>query len=177
MGQDHPLELTLRELCGRAPIVVVARRAGDAPIVCASTEPVTRPCGTVEGLTFRVEIRPFRIVAALRCRRRAPLPREFGVVRAHARDDHEALREALEGVSTSRERSCYRPAGGVTLENAGDRPVVLFLAGPARDLPARADAPPTYSLYATNSLESAARRPEIEALLDVAFDDSEGPAA
>jgi len=162
MGQTQPVSLSLEALCSRAPIIVVARRCPSQPLLHNEPERVRRPNGEEEQLNYEYVIWPFEVLEALRYRNRGPLGETIGVVRAHADLDHRDLREGLEGVNIHSLRTRYHPSAGLTLETLGFEPVVLFLSGIARDLPAGpAPALNAYFLYAENSLELEARRDQI----------------
>lgn len=155
-GQVVVNRVSIEELSARAPVIVLARRTSDEPLILEKSEPVKLQDGSTKTVTTQFSFWHFTVVDGIRNRYRGELPRELFVIAAYAELEDDIYRESLAGPSISYGQEWYED-GDRRLHELGSEPVILFLyamQGPGMgfDLP-----PDAHSLFIGHSIAAAAR--------------------
>jgi len=166
--------VSIEELSARAPVIVLAQRASDEPLVVEKTAPVKLSDGSTKIVTTQFRFWCFTVIDGVRNQYRGVLSRDIFVVRASAGADDEIYRESLAGYSITYGRERYENEAR-RLDDLGDEPVVLFLRM-AHNTETGPDTPDNaYSLFIGGSIEHAEKFDEIEARSKLPYEDPTRP--
>lgn len=175
MSQVVVRNTSLEELSARAPIILLAQRIDDVPIIMTKTAPVELTDGSTKMITTEFRLWAFDVIDGTENLGRGELPGKIYVVRAYATQDDEAYRMSIEGYSTTYERECYDGGASMSFEDLGREPTILFLFAPSNIVLGPDKTVAVYSLYVQDSIERASMRNAIFEFSQRPFDDAEKP--